>query len=151
MYNNVAYRAGGSPFLADFIKALRPFYTVPSRDTVTRTLLPAEAARVEQKEKEKLKTRTGLTVMTDGWDDWRHRSLYGTLVAERGVYPTILSLEDLTGKRGNADIMVSMVEKALERMMVSPEQVAAVVTDDPTTMQSVRRKLKQKWPWIIVR
>lgn len=103
------------------------------------------------KEQEKLKTQSGLTIMTDGWDDRRHRSLYGTLAAERGEYPTILSLDDLTGKRGDADTIVGVVESSMKKMMVEPEQVAAIVTDDPKVMRAVRRKLKEKWPWIIVR
>jgi hypothetical protein len=117
---------------------------------VVRRLLPAEAARVETIEQEKLTAQSELTLMTDGWDDRRHCSLYGTLAAERGIYPTILSLEDLTGKRGDADTIVGVVEVSLKKMTMVPEQVAAVMTDDPTTMKSVRKKLKKKWPWIIV-
>lgn len=134
----------------DFVKSLRKTYTAPSRDVLTTTLLPAEMARVRLLEQEKLKERKLLTVMTDGWDDAQHRSVYGTVVAERGKYPTILGLENLTGKRGNAVNIGAAVRKGMKGMGVDAKQIIAMVTDDPTVMGAVRRDLEREFPWIIV-
>ncbi|KIO32494.1 hypothetical protein M407DRAFT_66689 [Tulasnella calospora MUT 4182] len=113
------------------------------------TLLPAEMARVRMLEQEKLKNQKFLTVMTDGWDDAQHRSVYGTVVVERGKYPTILGLENLTGKRGSAANIGAAVRKSMKEMAVDPKQIIAMVTDDPTVMGAVRRDMEKEYPWII--
>ncbi|KAI0056370.1 hypothetical protein BV25DRAFT_1978033, partial [Artomyces pyxidatus] len=111
--------------------------------------LVSEEARVLLEDIERLKTRKLLTIMTDGWEDAQRRSLYGTLLAEIAEYPVILGLDDVSGDRGTADNVLKIVTTAITRKQVKPDQVIAVCTDSPTTMVAFRRKLKEKWPWVL--
>ncbi|EPS95959.1 hypothetical protein FOMPIDRAFT_1077798, partial [Fomitopsis schrenkii] len=111
--------------------------------------LPREEARVHLQEVARLKKRESLTLMTDGWEDRLRRSIYGTLLAEVGFRPVVLGLEDLTGKRATADAVLTVVEGALQKKEVSPSQVVALVTDNPTTMTAFRRNYQLRYPWTI--
>jgi hypothetical protein len=59
--------------------------------------MDSEYARVQTEEIGRLKQRKRLTLFFDGWEDKLHRSLYGTVAIEIGQYPTVLSLDELTG------------------------------------------------------
>jgi hypothetical protein len=52
--------------------------------------MDSEYAQVQTKEIGRLKQRQWLTLLKfDGWEDKLHRSLYGTVAAEIGQYPTV--------------------------------------------------------------
>jgi len=150
VYGNIALNVGANSFMQDWVKTLRSTYKIPLKDALTRTMLPAEAARVQLFQRKLLAEKNFLTLMTDGWDDAMHRSLYGTLTAERGNFPTVLSLEDITGKRGSAATIEEVLDNGLEKMGVDPKQLIGLVTDDPSVMGSVRNSFVRKYPWIIV-
>jgi hypothetical protein len=44
-----------------------------------------------------LEGQNNLTYLLDGWDDSMQRSIYGSLLAEVGVHPIILDLQELMG------------------------------------------------------
>ncbi|KAG1796726.1 uncharacterized protein HD556DRAFT_1431303 [Suillus plorans] len=97
-----------------------------------------------------LKKRQRLTLLFDGWDDKIHRSLYGSVAAEVGQYPTVLSLDELTGHRGSAEKYLETVKKALKNMEIeNGRNIIALTMDDPTVMQSFRRKFKSEYHWVI--
>lgn len=151
IHGNIAFNAVEEPFFIQWVNRIRPSYTVPSRFVLTQNYLPREEARVHLQEVARLKKRESLTLMTDGWEDRLRRSIYGTLLAEVGFRPVVLGLEDLTGKRATADAVLTVVEGALQKKEVSPSQVVALVTDNPTTMTAFRRNYQLRYPWTIVR
>ncbi|KAI0073357.1 hypothetical protein K474DRAFT_1603514 [Panus rudis PR-1116 ss-1] len=113
--------------------------------------MDAEYARVTVDERDRLSKREFITFLIDGWEDSARRSLYGCVAAGVGEYPQVLGLEDLTGHRGSADKLVQVATKVLEPPGVNlVRNVVAATTDDPTVMQSFRRKLQGKYYWILV-
>jgi hypothetical protein len=113
--------------------------------------MSAEYARVEEEELTRLKPRKMLTLLFDGWEDKLRRSLYGSVAAEVGQLPTILSLDDMTGKRGSADKYVETAKSALRNMGIEDAtNFLALTTDNPTVMVSFSTKFQIFFPWILV-
>ncbi|KAJ7801203.1 ribonuclease H-like domain-containing protein [Mycena olivaceomarginata] len=102
------------------------------------------------KESARLQSSKLLTLLQDGWEDRLKRSIYGVVGAGVNMFPVIMSLHELTGERGNADKCVDIALQSLAHMGI-PEgrNLIALTTDNPTTMQSFRRKFQQKLFWII--
>jgi hypothetical protein len=46
---------------------------------------------------------------------------------------------------------VEISEESLKKKNVNPQDIIAMVTDNPTTMKAVRRKWTEKYPWVLVR
>lgn len=98
-----------------------------------------------------LKQRRRLTLLIDGWEDLLKRSLYSILAAEVSQYPIVLSLQDMTGRRGSANALLDVMQQALEAMEVAEaKNFIAVTTDNPTVMQAFRRKFQAKFYWVLV-
>ena len=123
---------------------------MPSRYVLTLSLLPKEEARVTEAQKEKLKERKLVTLLTDGWEDILRRSVYGTVAAEVGARPIVLGLSDLTGRRATAENIVDVIELSMKKMSLDASQVIALFTDNPTVMQAVRRQMETKYRHILV-
>lgn len=113
--------------------------------------MDSEAARVQIEEIERLKSRKRLTLLFDGWEDKLRRSLYGIVAAEVGQYPVVISLSEMTGIRGTADNYLETMKKGLREMEIGDARnVIALTTDDPTVMQSFRRKFQGEFHWTLV-
>ena len=113
--------------------------------------MDAEAARVQLEDIERLNTLPRLTILFDGWEDKRRRSLYGTVTSQVDEDPIILSLDDLTGDRGSADVYMETLVGALKKNEIEGKMhVIALTTDNPTVMQSLRRKTQEKYFWVLV-
>lgn len=64
----------------------------------------------------------------------------------------MLSLDDMTGKRGSANGLLENSAKALNAMDLGDGiNFIAVTTDNPTVMQAFRRKFQEKYTWVLVR
>ncbi|KAG1814443.1 uncharacterized protein BJ212DRAFT_1300720 [Suillus subaureus] len=75
------------------------------------------------------------------WEDKICRSLYGSVVAEVGQYPTVLS---------STDKYLETMKKVLKNMEIeNGKNLIALTTDDPTIMQSFCRKFKSEYYWVI--
>ncbi|KAL1725142.1 ribonuclease H-like domain-containing protein [Schizophyllum commune] len=99
-----------------------------------------------------LKEQKYLTYMVDGWEDLRRRSLYGSVAAQVDCFPVILSLKDCTGERGTAVNTLRTMKESLQKMNVEDgKNFVALVTDNPTTMQSFRRMATSpaNYPWLL--
>lgn len=113
--------------------------------------MDAELARVQLEEISRLSERSRLTFLLDGWEDKLKRSLYGALVAEVNQYPVVLSLSDMTGKRGSADALLKVAEDALDGMDIKGgSNLVAVTTDNPSVMRSFRKKFQMRFYWVLV-
>lgn len=112
--------------------------------------MDAESARAHIEECERLKSGSCFTILTDGWEDIMRRSLYGTVAAKVGELPTVLSLEDMTGRRGSAVNILKSVTDGMSRMELPAQNCIAITTDNPTVMASVRSKFAADNYWILV-
>jgi len=108
-------------------------------------------ARVRLEELERLKNRSKLTYLIDGWEDILKRSLYGSVAAGVGQYPTILALDDMTGNRATAEGIMNATERAMRDMdLLDGMKFIAITTDNPTVMQAMRKKFQAKYFWVLV-
>ncbi|KAF9455220.1 hypothetical protein BDZ94DRAFT_1205972 [Collybia nuda] len=150
VHGNVPLSASENPYFLKWTHSLRPSYSPATRYVLTERYLPAEEQRAISEDMERLVGRTNLTYLMDGWDDAMRRSVYGCMVAEVGEYPVVLGLHELTGMRGTADTLVEVSNQALARKDIHISAIIAVCTDNPTTMQSFRRKWTLEHPKILV-
>jgi hypothetical protein len=98
-----------------------------------------------------LKARKHLTLLFDGWEDRLQHSLYGTVAAEHGEPPSILSLDELTGSQGTAEKYHETKKAAIKKMDLDDGQnFVALTTDNLTVMQAYRRLTRNAYFWIIV-
>ncbi|KAG2345981.1 hypothetical protein BDR05DRAFT_929884 [Suillus weaverae] len=112
--------------------------------------MDTESVRVQQEEIDRLKARNRLTLLLDGWEDLLKRSLYGSVAVEVKQLPVVLALEDMTGSRGTADNLLIASKKAMKTMEIDDgKRVIAVTTDNPTVMQSFRRKFQESYFWVL--
>ncbi|KAF7344781.1 DUF659 domain-containing protein [Mycena venus] len=150
IHAQVAYLNVENPFLHDFLRDLRPTYELPGRYALTHDLLDAEAADVFLRETERLQLSKLLTMFKDGWEDRLKRSIYGCVAAGIDTFPIIMSQDDLTGERGNADKCLDIAVSTLKLMGVpDAKNFIALTTDNPTTMQTFRRRFQNKFFWIL--
>ena len=113
--------------------------------------MDAEAAQAQVEDMTWLKARKRLTLLFDGWEDRLWCSLYGTVAAERGEPPSVLSLDELTGSRGTAEKYLETTKAALKKMDLDDgRNFVALTTDNPTVMQAYRRLMRNAFFWIIV-
>jgi hypothetical protein len=113
--------------------------------------MDAEFARTQIEDIEFVKKRPRLTLLFDGWEDKLKRSLYGTVAAGIGEFPTVLSLEELTGIRGTADTYLETIQKAMKHNEIEEaKNIIALTTDDPSVMRAFRRKFKNIFFWVLV-
>jgi hypothetical protein len=89
-------------------------------------------------------------MLVDGWEDIMRRSLYGNVLTKRAEFPVMLGLKDMTGARASADAIFNVTNEALAKMEQTWQSVIALVTDDPTVMQSVQKRGNDAHRWLIV-
>ncbi|KAJ6602664.1 hypothetical protein DFH09DRAFT_1125301, partial [Mycena vulgaris] len=95
-------------------------------------------------------SRKMATLLFDGWEDMLRRSLYGTVGAGMDEYPSLISLDNMTGNRGSADQYLETITGGLKKMDIGDaKNVIALTTDNPTVMQSFRRKFQARFPWVL--
>lgn len=153
MHANLAFRISEDPFFLDYIHHIRPSCDPATRYVISHSILDSEAARVQLHEMDLLATRRNLTFLIDGWEDELRRSLYGSVAAQVNEYPSMLALEDMTGKRATAENVLVVMKNALRKMGLDDGRAfIALVTDNPTTMQAFRRLASSsgEFKWLLV-
>jgi hypothetical protein len=134
---NWAMNSVENHYFRKYLHFLRPSYTPPTRYVLSGRILDAEAARVEREDMKELQSCKLLTLLIDGWEDLLRRSIYGTVASQVSEEPIVMTLEDLTGKRGSADSILTTALNAMTSMGVrDSKNFIAVTTDNPTTMIS---------------
>ncbi|VDB95632.1 unnamed protein product [Peniophora sp. CBMAI 1063] len=137
---NIPFTAVDNHYFIEFLAFIRPMYESPTRYVLSHSIFDTELANIFLSDRERLRNEKFLTFLIDGWEDALRRSLYGSLAARVGEFPTLLSLEDLTGGRATASGLLDVMKRALAHMdQESGENFIAVTTDNPTTMQAFRR------------
>ncbi|KAF9234431.1 ribonuclease H-like domain-containing protein [Melanogaster broomeanus] len=137
IHANIPFLAADDPFFHIFLNTIRPSYNAPSQYVLSHNLLDSEAVRVQQEDIDRLKDRKKLTLLLDGWEDLLKRNLYGSVAVEVNQHPVVLSLDDMSGNRGNANNLVAVTQKAINKMEIG------------SVMQAYRRKLQELFPWIL--
>ncbi|KAJ7133924.1 ribonuclease H-like domain-containing protein [Mycena crocata] len=113
-------------------------------------LVPESKADTFLRETERLQSSKLLTLLEDGWEDRLRRSIYGVVAAGMDSFPIVMSLDDLTGARGNATKCLDIAVSSLTLMGVpTARNFIAATTDNPTTMQAFRRLLQKKYFWLL--
>ena len=113
--------------------------------------MDAEATRAQVEDTTQLKACKRLTLLFGGWEDKLRCSLYGTVAAELGEPPCVLSLDELTGSQGTAEKYLETMKGALKKMDLDDgKNFVALTTDNPTVMQAYRRLMKNAYYWILV-
>ncbi|KAJ7906652.1 ribonuclease H-like domain-containing protein, partial [Mycena leptocephala] len=113
-------------------------------------LLDAEAADVFLREVDRLQNSKLLTLLEDGWEDMLKRSIYGVVAAGIDSFPIIMSLDDLTGERGNAAKCLDIAVNSLQLMGVpDARNFIGLTTDNPSTMKAFRRDFQKKFFWVL--
>ncbi|KAJ7487952.1 ribonuclease H-like domain-containing protein [Mycena latifolia] len=102
------------------------------------------------RETERLQRSKLLTLLEDGWEDRLKRSIYGVIAAGIDTFPVVMSLDDLTGERGNTAKCLDITVNSLQLMGVpDARNFIGLTTDNPTTMQSFRRLFQHKFFWVL--
>ena len=116
---------------------------------LSHNVLDSECVQVQQEEIDWLKGWKNLTILLDGWEDFLKRSIYGIVTVEVNCHPVILALEDMTGKRGNANNLVGVTQNAMQKMEISDgKNIIAVMTNNLTIMQAYHCKFQVMFPWV---
>ena len=116
VHANDAFLIAKNWFFRDFLNDIRPLYTPPSHYVLSHSFLDSEAAQVQLEEMAYMKDQKRLTLLIDGWEDILKRSLYGSVTAQTGQYPSVLSLTDMTGERASAAGIFNAAKDALATM-----------------------------------
>jgi hypothetical protein len=78
------------------------------------------------------------------------RSIYGVVAAGIDSFPIIMSLDDLTGERGNAAKCLDIAVNSLQLMGVpDARNFIGLTTDNPSTMKAFRRDFQKKFFWVL--
>ena len=113
--------------------------------------MASEKARVHLEDLDRIQEWMSLTLLFDGWEDALRRNIYGTVGAGVGKYPIMMSLDDMTDKRGMAENYLATIKGAMQGMGIEKGiQVLALTTDNPTVMQSFRRMFQNEFQWVLV-
>ncbi|KAJ7435731.1 hypothetical protein B0H11DRAFT_2256977 [Mycena galericulata] len=96
IHGNISFVSVDDPYLDEFLHDL-----------------PAD---VFLREADRLKSSKLLTMLEDGWEDQVKRSIYGNVAAGIDAFPIIMSLNDMTGERGNAPKCLDIALEALQLM-----------------------------------
>ena len=94
-------------------------YIPPSCYVLSHTILESEAAQVNLEDLEYIQARRQLTLLYDGWGDILWRNIYGTVGAGVGKFPTVLSLDDMTGRQGTAQAYLETIKGAMHKMEIA--------------------------------
>jgi Protein of unknown function (DUF 659)/hAT family C-terminal dimerisation region len=125
-----------------------PSYQVPSDYPIRTTLLEKEYSkvcrRIDQFHSDHL-TRTGGTIVSDGWSDAQRRPLLNFLLVTPSG-PTYLKSEDSSGEIKDAVYIAKHICEAIDQ--VGPENVFQVITDSAANCKAAWTIISAKYPKI---
>ncbi|KAJ7593573.1 hypothetical protein C8J56DRAFT_1043379 [Mycena floridula] len=143
VHANIPFAASENWYFHAFLDELRPSYPAPSRYVLSHTLMDSEVAWVQTEEIAQLQGRRNMTLILDDWEDKLRRSLYGTIAAEVGNYPVVLSVEDVTGFCGSADEIFEVADNAMATMEI--KNALDPKTDDPAFLAHAREVFNRRF------
>ena len=119
---------------------------------LSHTILESEAACVNLEDLERIQAWRQLTLLFYGWEDILWRNLYGTVGAGIGKFPIMLSLDNMTGRRGTAQGYLETIKGAMHKMGITGGLGLCTVTHprctDGTVCTGAVPGLVESGPWI---
>jgi hypothetical protein len=147
VHSNTAWHNVDDPFLYSFTNTIHPSYSLPGHSVLLGTILTAESIRIHGVEVKRLKSSNCNTLLIDGWEDKMRQSLTGIISARVNEPPVVLGLCDITEKKGTSAAYLKSALSCLSNMEVSEAtNFLALITDNPTVMQSFRKKFELNFP-----
>ena len=151
VHSNSPFSASENLYFHEFINSICPSYMPPSHYVLSHTIMASEKAQVHLKDLDHIQEWMSLTLLFDGWEDTLRWSIYGTVGAGVGKYPIVMSLDDMTGKRGMAENYLATIKGAMRGMGIEKGiQVLALMMDNPMVMQSFWRMFQNEFEWVLV-
>ncbi|XP_041980965.1 uncharacterized protein LOC121734420 [Aricia agestis] len=133
-----------SSFWQKAIAALNPTYTVPSRNSISTSLLDSEYERVRKGTLEIINRAEALVLVMDGWTDINGKGTVKFIVTTpkpffyKSVYPG--------SNRENAVYLFTQMKALIDE--IGPSKFVAVVTDNTITMKATWRMVEAEYEHI---
>jgi len=122
-------------------------HQLPSRRTISGSLLQDMFVRHYNDMLNKLSTVSDLTILLDGWTDVSGNSIYAYIGQTR---EEVFVLDICTLKeRPSADQIKSQLFEVLTRLDISTKSILAITTDTPQVMEKLRRVISNEYPNIL--
>jgi len=130
----------------DFIKNIRPSYSLPSRFVLANRLLEKEFNRVEAEVSLNITKSMAIGLQCDGWSNRRNESIINFIVStpKPFFYKSLASNEE----KHTGEYVAQQMEKIL--IEVGQDKFYGIVTDNATAMVKARDILHEKYPHIAI-
>ncbi|CAG8441495.1 5717_t:CDS:2 [Cetraspora pellucida] len=148
VYGNIPFCIVENPYLQSYLRELNPSYNPPSRDMIKGRLLTQMFSDHIQKKLNKLPTLTDLTISLDGWTDNARNSIYG-FMALKEHQEFVLDILDLSAHHHTSDFLKNKVKDVLSNNGIKMSSTIAVITDNASNMDKMRRLLNEEYSNII--
>jgi len=134
-----------SPLFRKFVAGLNPHFNLPSRRTLSETLLDGAYDETFSNIEREIKEAFSLSLIFDAWTNIRHEPVVGFVITTpKSFFWKALHSEDL---RHTADFYVEQCSKIIDAF--GADKFAAVVTDNASTMTKAWRIIEAKYPGIV--
>ena len=133
--------------MVDAIAACGPGFKGPGYEDIRGPLLKNEVERVQEYllEFKESWSKTGCTIMSDGWTDQRSRTILNFLVAcPKGTM--FLKSVDASDQVKDAQLLFRLLDEVIEEVGV--QNVVQVITDNASNYVAAGRMLEEKHPTI---
>ena len=146
----VPFRVMDGFYFQEFVRMLKPQWSIPSRKTLMDNhLVRLYAAALGNKDRT-LASEDYFTLMLDGWSDVSNNSIYGVMLLHGHTNSDVLDILDLSSNQHTAVNILTEVEVCVNQSCVKWSAIKCCVTDSPSTMTKFRRILHEKRPHIVM-
>lgn len=145
----IAIFASGTPlsivenkYWVAFFAALRPCFKLPSRKTVSTTLLDRIYKEVYDTVYGKIEKASKVALMFDGWSNTRKNGVIHYIASTPS--PVLVEVHEVKAVHKTAEYMAGVTELVVEK--IGPEKILAVATDNAADMKKTWKLLEAKFP-----
>lgn len=131
-----------SPLWQELFAKLRPSYTLPSRYSLSNTLLYAEYGRVSCDVTERLASSDGLALTCDGWSNRRNQSIINFIVTT--PHPIFYKTMTTGAESHTGEYMAKKMSEVIDA--VGESKFVGVVTDNASNMKAAWDSIENKYP-----
>ncbi|CAH9076716.1 unnamed protein product [Cuscuta europaea] len=151
MYRNcIAFNVARDPLWKETLEKIGRFgagFKAPTYHEVRETFLRKEVAKTDLvvSEHKKLWELDGCTIMSDGWQDKRHRTLVNFCVnSSKGT--VFMKAVDASSYKKTGEALFKLFDEWIKE--IGPQSVIQVVTDNAKNYGLAKRKIEQRYPHI---
>ena len=150
IFGHVSMNFVDSFYFQEFVRKLKPSWSMPSPSTLMDNHLIKLFARALENRDSKFVSENVFTLLLDGWTDVSANSIYGLMLLHSFCESDVLDILNLSTERHTAENILTQVTESVESSIVSWDQIKCCVTDSPTAMVKFRRILNEAHPHIII-